>query len=214
MVVQAKHTQKFYSTSISGNNVTGSRPLYDFVTGLAGWSDSSTPPNGTYYSAASSDNIVLVKAPTYNREFELLGADITTVVPDGSSLTGYSFPLWYKARTTYQAQVKYVGMTRSACRNLFNSLNGTSGWWYAYHPYEYKAVASGGTVSMDWVQNNNVTLYQCLNEFTAKPVGGKLWEVELSLSQWADKYTKNPNESFTPSWPSVWSRVPGLSNYT
>ena len=179
------------------------------------WDNSTTPRNGTYYSAAYTDNIVLLSAPTYRREFELLGADITTIVPSGQSITGYSFPLWYKARTTYQAQVKYVGMTRSACRNLFNNLNTTTGWWYAYHPYEYKAVAAtGGGFSMDWVENTQVTLYQCLNEFTAKPVGGGLWEVELSLTQWDDKYTKNPNETFTPSWPSVWSNVPGLSNYT
>lgn len=214
VVVEARHTQTSYSTNIDGNNVTGSRPLYGMVTGLSGWNDSTTPSNGKYNNAASASNIVIVSAPTYTREWEMLGADITTAIPDGQTMTGFSFPIWYKARTTYQCQVKYVGMTRSACRSLFNSLNGTNGWWYAYHPYEYKAVASGGTVSVDWVQNNNVTLYQCLNEFTAKPVDGKLWEVELSLTQWDDNYTKNPRETFTPSWPSVWSRVPGLSNYT
>ena len=118
---------------------------------LSGWNSSAVPSNGKYFSSASADNIVLVSAPSYTREFEILGADITTVIPDGQSLTGYSFPIWYKARTTYCAQVKYVGMTRAACANLFNSLNGTSGWWYAYHPYEYKPVSSGGTVTMNWV---------------------------------------------------------------
>lgn len=83
VVVEARSTQKSYSTSVDGNNVTGSRPLYGFVTRLAGWSDSSTPSNGKYNTSASASNIVLISAPSYTREFELLGADITTIVPDG-----------------------------------------------------------------------------------------------------------------------------------
>lgn len=105
-------------------------------------------------------------------------------------------------------------MTRTACKNLFNQLNVTTGWWYSYHPYIYKAqAASGGGVEFVWAQDTTKTLYQSLNDYKARQLDGHLWEAELSLTLWEDSYTTSPGGGFTPTWPSVWSRIPGLSTY-
>lgn len=212
VVVQAQMTSDEYDKN-PNINITGSRPLAGVLGHVAGWNNSVTPTNGKYFNAASADNISLVSSPTWKREFEIAGVDYTGLVPDEQSPIGYSFPLWYKVRTTYQCQVKFEGMTRAACKNLFNTLNGTSGWWYKYHPYEYKAQSSGGNVTFVWTEDTTKWCYQCLNEFKAHPSYGNLWTAELSLTCWQDSYTQNPSGTFTPSWPTCWNVVPGISQF-
>ena len=112
--VQAHMSNVGYSKTL-GINVAVSRPLADVLHSLDGWNTSTNPTNGRYFSSASASNIRIVNAPSYTREWEIVGVDESIVVPDGQSITGYSFPIWYKVRTTYQCQVKYVGMTRTAC---------------------------------------------------------------------------------------------------
>ena len=215
VVVHARATGDIYGL-LPNLNIHGStRPLANALQQVTGWNTSVTPTNGNYFTSASADNIVLVTSPTYNREFEIVGVNYNGLVPDEQSPTGYSWPIWYKVRTTYQCQVKYTGMTRQACTNLFNALNGTSGWWHLYHPYEYKAQAKqGGGVEFVWAEDTRTNLYQCLNEYKAHPMdGGNLWEAELSLTLWDDSYTDQPNAPFTPTWPAEWGRVPGLSTF-
>ena len=214
VTVNAKMQQEEYGTD-PGLSITSTRPLRSILNNLAGFNTSITP-HGKYYTSASADNINIVTAPTYSRAFELVGSNMTMVKPDPTVPGGYVFPNWYKVRDTYQCEVKFVGMTRAACANFYNSMNhlgGSGGLWHRSHPWVYDAVTSQGTVSMDWVEDATVWQYQCLNTFNAGPVGAGLWEISVQLAQWQEHYTMNPNESFTPSWPSEWSNVPGLSDY-
>ena len=152
VVIVAKFTMETYGKN-PGLNTTGARPLADLLPHIDGFYTSNTP-NGKYYDAASGENISIVAGPSYHREFTLLGADITTVIPNGQTLTGYTFPLWYKERRTYNCEVKYQGLTRTACRALFNQLNTTSGGlWHLFHEYEYKFVQTQGATNggrFDW----------------------------------------------------------------
>ena len=150
--VQAQVTGDIYGQTPNLNIHGSTRPLANILQQVAGWRVSVTPTNGKYFTSASADNIVLVSSPSWTREFEIAGVDYSGLVPDEQSPSGYSFPVWYKVRTTYQCAVKYNGLTRQACTNLFNALNGTTGWWYAYHPYEYKAQPKqGGGIEFNWV---------------------------------------------------------------
>jgi len=153
VVISAKMTQEQYSAT-PGINITGTRPLADLLPYVSGFYDSENP-KGKYYTSAGSENIDIVSGPTVHREFQLLGADITAVIPNNQSLTGYTFPLWYKEKRTYQCEVKFVGMTRAACANLFSSLNTSSGGlWHQFQEYEYKFVATQGQRyggRFDWV---------------------------------------------------------------
>ena len=210
--VNAKVITDDYSLTPNGTNVTGSRILASTLPHIDGWNLSPTP-NGKYFTSASADNIVLVAAPTWKRKFDITGVDLSTIVPNGQTLSGYTFSTWYKERTTYSCQLKYTGMTREACKNLFNSLNSTTGWWKKYHPsIWYFDMTNKEFV---WQEQTQIWMYQCLNEFNAHPTStdGRLWEAELSLTQWSESYTTNPNATWTPTWPAEWANIPALSNY-
>lgn len=79
--VNAKMTNDVYADNPS-MNLTGSRPLADELEYLAGWNTSVTPTNGQYFTSASADNISLVSAPSWRREFELVGVNYSLAIPD------------------------------------------------------------------------------------------------------------------------------------
>lgn len=165
--------------------------------------------DGVHFDAASADNISLIVAPTRNVTFELVAENLIT--SDPTSITGFTIDNWYRATTDQFAQVKYEGMTKAACRNLFNSLNNTSGWYFQFHPWEYKWNAQ--TQTLGW-EVSDVTQYQCLNEFKAIEDESGLFTAELTLHVQQESMTKYPGQFQPPAYPSFWSsNIPGLSNY-
>jgi hypothetical protein len=133
VVVNARATTENYSLGSVALDI-GSRPLADQLQSIAGW-NSSVSLTGEHFDAAGSGNIRVVSAPTNKVSFELVGQKLITSNP--SSPTGLSLDDWYRATTDQYAQVRYEGMTKSACRSLFSSLNSTGGWYLQYHPWVY-----------------------------------------------------------------------------
>ena len=208
VVVNAKCTTINYDKA--GRAVqTGSTPLATAVASLPGWSSTHTL-SGEHFDAASANNITLIVAPTQNIEFELVAQKLATTDPN--NLSGFVINDWYRATTDQYAQVKYEGMTKTACRNLFNALNATNGWYLSSHPWEYKYDYQTKTLS--WHENTNVTTYQCLNDFKANEDESGLFTAELTLHAQRVAMTDTPMSYTTPSYPSFWSsKIPGLNNY-
>lgn len=181
VVVDARVEQEEYSKN-GLPSIRSSMPLRSFLYSLNGWSTyPSGWSNGKAMSAATAANIVLEKAPTRLREFEIAGQDI---MPVGDSLSNITFPIWYKCTDTYTCQVKYTGMTLQACRNLYNTLTSVTGfnntgWYLLTHPYVYTYDPQLST--FNWVEDSSVAQYQCLNEFKATNGGSKMWTAELNL---------------------------------
>ena len=206
VVVNAKCTTENYTDDGNALNLNN-KPLYGIVSNLAGWND--TPQlDGVNFSAAGSDNISLVVAPTRNVTFELVGEKLVTTNPE--AIGELTIDDWYKATIDSYAQVRYEGMTKAACRALFSSLNSVSGGWYHQaHPWEYTCENN----TLKWKENTNVTTYQCLNDYKATQDDSGLFTAELTLHCQETIMTKSPSQLGPFSWPSVWSSVPGLSNY-
>lgn len=184
--------------------------LKSYLNSLTGWGSYPSGWNGQQQTSASSNNIVLIQAPTVSRKFELVGFDIMKLTYNDWS--GFSVPAWYKYTDTYTCQIQYTGMTRNACTALFNSLNTDSnGWYYSYHPWEYVYDSPNNTFK--WQQVNNVTTYQCLNDFRAIKSDGNMWTAELDLCVEKVGYVLNTSSAPSFSWPNVWSRIPGLSQF-
>ncbi len=188
------------------------RPLYNSLTSLAGWnSDTGGWSEGKAISAAGADNIALVTAPSYIDNWEVAGEDVVTI--NANNISGISIDDWYKVTTTYTAAVKYEGMTLAACRNLYNSLNSQStGWYMSSHPWTLSSYQTGNTWHVEWIEDPNTTVYQCLNRATMHRNGGKMWTIELQLEAQKSIMQKS-GSTITHSWPSVWSRVPGMSKF-
>ena len=134
VVVNAKCTTINYDKNHNALDLT-QKPLYSVVSGFAGWTQTHIL-KGKNFIAPSADNFSLIVAPTRNVSFELVAENLIT--SDPTSITGFTIDNWYKATTDQYAQVKYEGMTKTACRNLFSSLNNTSGWYFQFHPWEYR----------------------------------------------------------------------------
>lgn len=79
VVVNARCVSTNYSTAANATS-TGSRPLYDSIANLPGWSSNPTL-HGEHFNAASADNISLIVAPTQTVKFELVGQNIVTSDP-------------------------------------------------------------------------------------------------------------------------------------
>lgn len=185
--------------------------LKTFLGSLTGWSTyPSGWTNGVSKSAAGADNIVLIQAPSVSRRFEIAGADIFGAsAADWQTMT---LPVWYKYTDTYACQIKYTGMTRAACTALANSLNSTSGWYLAVHPWVYSYDATHGTFA--WTQDQSVTTYQCLNEFRAVKSDANMWTAELNLCVENVGYMLNTGTAPAYSWPSLWgTNIPGLAQF-
>lgn len=133
VIINAKCTTQNYTKAANATS-TGSRPLANILSSVAGW-NSTVTLTGKHFDAASANNIRIVSAPTNKVHFELVGQKLVT--SDSSSMTGLSIDDWYRVTTDQYAQVRYEGMTKTACRNLFSSLNGTTGWYFSYHPWIY-----------------------------------------------------------------------------
>lgn len=99
VVVNAKYTSTNYSSSPNALD-TGTRPLYDSISSLPGWSSAVTL-TGHHFDAASASNISLVTAPTQTVAFELVGQNIVTSDPQAQS--GLSIDNWYRATTDQYA---------------------------------------------------------------------------------------------------------------
>ena len=154
--------------------------------------------------------MTIVQAPSRTRSWEIAGQDIW---PEGSgALSNVSFPIWYRCTDDYRCIVKYEGLTLSACRSFYNSLNTTTGWYLSSHPYKYDY--SVPTKTFRWIQDDQHTKWQCLNEFRATKGRGNMWTVELQLHAQVEQYNRNPSYVNNWSWPNVWrNNIPGLSAY-
>jgi hypothetical protein len=188
------------------------RPLHDTLVEIDGWNaDTGAWEKGVSIQAAGPENIQLVDAPSYTDDWELVGEDVITI--SANSLSGISLDNWYKVTTTYTAAVKYEGMTLAACRNLYNSLNSqNNGWYLTSNPWVLSAHQVDDAWKIEWLQDFDTTVYQCLNRATMQRTGGKMWSVELQLQAKKEKMMKS-GSSVTHSWPGVWSRVPGMYKF-
>lgn len=208
VVVNAKCTTTNYDKAGRALQ-TGSTPLATAVASLPGWSATHTL-SGEHFDAASANNITLVVAPTKTIEFELVAAKLVTTDPN--NLSGFTINDWYRATTDQYAQVRYEGMTKTACRSLFSSLNGTTGWYLLTHPWEYGWNAQTKTLS--WHQNTNIDVYQCLNDFKATEDESGLFTAELTLHAQRVEMTSTPTSYTAPAYPAFWSsKIPGLNKY-
>lgn len=210
VVVNARCTTENYDTSSNVLDINN-KPLLNIVNSLPGWSE-DCQLSGKHFDAASISNITIVVAPTQTVEFELMAENLYTTNPN--SLSGFELSNWYKATVDSYAQVKYEGMTKTACRTLYNALNSTNGWYLSAHPWEYKERYAGGHITFEWQQNNDVTTWQCFNTYKAIENESGMFTAELTLHAQDITMTSDPS-NFTPqSYPSFWaSKVPGLANY-
>lgn len=212
VIISARCTTENYTKEASAIS-TGSRPLYSQLQHIAGW-NSTVTLTGTHFDAASARNIRIVSAPTNKVSFELIGQKLIT--SDSSSMTGLSIDDWYRATTDQFAQVRYEGMTKTACRDLFSSLNGTNGWWLKFHPWIYTVTYNQSTQKfvLGWTEDTNTWVYQCLNDFKATQDSSGLFTAEVTLHAQQQAMTKTPNSYTPPAYPAFWSsKLPGLSNY-
>lgn len=213
VIVNARVTSETYSKN---SDLYSSLATYlkTYLNSLTGWSNYPSGWTGRQQTAASANNIVLIQAPTANRKFEIIGFDMMMATYDDWS--GFTVPTWYKYTDTFTCQVQYTGMTRTACTNLFTSLNNDStGWYYSTHPWQY--VYDSSTHLFKWTQIQDVTTYQCLNDFRAIKSDGNMWIAELDLCVQKTNYIattpiRAPSISFY--WPTaLWRRIPGLSQF-
>lgn len=208
VVVNAKCTTINYDKGANALDLND-RPLANAIDDVPGW-DSTHQLSGHHFDAAGSSNIALLVAPTYKTKFELVGQQVVTT--NKTNLSGFSIDDWYKATTDWQAQIKYEGMTKTACRTLFNSLNSTTGWYLSSNPWEYFYDIQ--TSSLGWHPNTEITQWQCLNQYKATENEGGMFTAELTLHAQLINMTKDPAHFTTPSYPSFWrTRIPGLSSF-
>ena len=198
---------------LNGYPAMSDRPLHNSLASLDGWnSDTGEWNNGKAITAAGPDNITLVTAPSYTDNWEVAGENVMTINADNIS-SGISIDDWYKVTTTYTAAVKYEGMTLAACRSLYNNLNNqTTGWYLSSHPWTLSSYQTDDMWHVNWVQDTNTTIYQCLNKATMQREGGKMWCIELQLEAHTETMKKSGN-TVSHSWPSIWNRVPGMSKF-
>lgn len=215
VVVDARYTAEEYTTGGYAGAAT-SQLLRSTLAYIPGF-NSSPPLSGTHFDTAGADNIVLVSAPQRRIDFELVGQDIYTTKKE-TSISGWSLTSgdWYRATIDSTCQVRYEGMTRSACQSLYNSLNRQDGWYLSSHPWELSAYFTPNTTQLNigWVKNENVRSWQCLNDYTATEGDGGMFAAELTLHATEEDMTNNPHTYTPPSaWPGIWNKIPGLSAY-
>lgn len=128
VIVDARAETENYVTR--GDPVGNGAPLGNKLNSIAGYGNSPVL-SGEHFDAAGADNIVIVNAPTRTTQFELVGEDIYTTRVSSDLSVHLVKSNWYKATTDFYAQVQYQGMTRAACKSLYNSLavKSSSGWY-------------------------------------------------------------------------------------
>ncbi len=217
-VVVEGYTNYEKYTANNYTSMTTNRPLGSVLNSIPGYT-SNPVLTGEHFNAAGADNITIVNAPTRKVSFELVGENIYTTKISSDLEMHLVSDNWYKATIDSYAQVRYEGMTKSACKNLFNSLNSTTGWYSQIHPWVLSAYFTQGQTSsvaqlnINWVENQSQTSWQCLNDYKATEDDSGMFTAELMLHSQQTQMTTTPNALTSFSWPSVWSRVPGFSGY-
>lgn len=197
--------------------LTNSRHIGDLLNSLPGYTSTHTL-SGHHFDSAGADNITIVNAPTQTTQFELVAEDIYTTKKE-TSISSYTLEKnnWYRVTTDQYAQVKYEGMTKTACKNLYNSLAtfGSSGWYLSSHPWELSAwfTSNSTQLNIEWVENTEVTTWQCLNDFKATEDDSGMFTAEITLHAQRVTMTDSPTSFTPPSWPSIWNNIPGFSDY-
>lgn len=217
VVVEGRTNYENY-TANSFTTLTSYRPLGSVLNSIPGYT-SNPVLSGEHFDSAGADNITLVNAPTRKVTFELVGENIYTTKISSDMKVHLVSDNWYRATIDSYAQVKYEGMTKAACKSLFNSLNSTAGWYAQIHPWVLSAWFTQGQTSstvqlnINWREDTSVTSWQCLNDYKATQDDSGLFTAELMLHSQETKMTSTPNSLTSFNWPSVWSRVPGFSQY-
>lgn len=174
--------------------LTGSRPIADTLAYIPGFNDNPTL-DGQHFDAAGADNIVLVNAPTRTINYELVGANIYTTMISADGEIKLKESNWYRRTVDSYCQVKYEGMTRAACKSLYNSVAtfSNSGWYVQQHPWELSAwFDNTQQLNIKWRENTNVTSWQCLNDYRATEGDSGLFTAELTLHAQEITMTDNP----------------------
>ena len=212
VVVDARAETENYTAG--GDPVGGGAPLAGKLNGIAGYSASHVL-SGAHFDAAGAGNIVLVNAPTRTTQFELVGEDIYTTRISSDLSVRLVKSNWYRATTDFYAQVQYQGMTRAACKSLYNALaqKNSGGWYLPSHPWELSAWFDDGDLHIEWRQNPDVTTWQCLNDYSAREDESGMCTAELMLHSQQIEMTDDPQSYEPPDWPAAWSNVPALTNY-
>lgn len=211
VVVDARaETENYLQNGSSGE----SSPLGDKLGQIAGY-NSSYQLSGAHFDAAGGDNITIVNAPTRTTKFELVGEEIYTTRISSDLSIHLVASNWYKATTDFYAQVKYEGMTREACKSLYNSLASRSsgGWYLSSNPWELSAWFDNSNLHIEWKRNQDVTTWQCLNDYTAREDESGMFTAELMLHSQQIEMTDSPQSYTPPGWPAAWNNVPALTDY-
>lgn len=203
--VQAKCTTIKYDKLGQALDIS-QHPLIDTLQTFAGWNE-EMQLSGKYFDAACDANITIVNAPTRQISWELTRENILTRKSD--NLSAITLSNWYKYTIDSQAQIRYEGMTKSACRALHNLISDPNTLQLSAHPYGF-ASEDG---NMTWKAISSVTQYQNLNDFTATETDSGMFTAELTLHAQEITMTDTPTPPTHLSWPSGWSKVPGLSAY-
>lgn len=212
VVVDAHAEYENYTTD--GDPTGGDAPLGNKLNSIAGYS-TSPQLSGEYFDAAGADNIVMVNAPTRTTKFELVAEDITTTRISSDLSVQYVKSNWYRATTDFYTQVQYQGMTRAACKSLYNSLavKSSSGWYLSSNPWVLSAWFDHSNLHIEWRQKPDVTIWQCLNDYTAREDESGMFTAELMLHSQQVEMTDSPQSYTAPSWPAAWNNVPALTDY-
>lgn len=212
VVVDARAEYENYTTD--GDPTGSDSPLGNKLNSIAGYS-ASPQLSGEYFDAAGADNIVMVNAPTRTTNFELVAEDITTTRISSDLSVHYVKSNWYRATTDFYAQVQYQGMTRAACKSLYNSLavKSSSGWYLSSNPWVLSAWFDHSNLHIEWRQNADVTTWQCLNDYTAREDESGMFTAELTLHSQQIEMTDSPQSYTPPGWPAAWNNVPALTDY-
>ena len=195
-------------------SLINSRSLANVLNNIPGYTSNPTL-SGVHFDDAGEDNITLVNAPTRKVSFELVGEDIYTTKISSDLSISLEKDNWYRATVDSYAQVKYEGMTKAACKSLFNPLNSINGWYMQSHPWVLSAWFTQGTtqLNINWREDSSVTSWQCLNDYRATQDDSGMFTAELMLHGQETFMTSTPSTVSSFSWPSVWSRVPGFNKY-
>lgn len=213
VVVNAKCTTINYDKGARALDLNV-RPLSNAVSQLPGW-NTTVPLDGKHFNTAGLSNIALIVAPTYTTNFELVGEKVITTPSAFAELSGFNIDDWYRATVDYNAQLKYEGMTKTACRNLYNSLNNVNGWYLQTHPWVLSAYIDGeDKLNINWEHDTSITSWQCLNDFKATEDDSGMFTAELTLHAQKDYMTNTPSAFVPEGWPTLWStKIPGFSRY-
>jgi len=172
-----------------------SRPIADTLSHIPGYSSNPTL-SGQHFDAAGANNIVLVNSPTRTINYELVAENIYTTKISANGDIELQESNWYRRTVDSYCQVKYEGMTKAACKSLYNSLAtfNSNGWYVQQHPWELSAwfTPNSRQLNIKWVENTSVTSWQCLNDYKATEDDSGMFTAEITLHAQEVTMTDNP----------------------